>query len=334
MREYNRWGVSQISRKIRYPKFSRESKITGQTVFQTCFDGILLVNKQYEILQANPSFHRLYGTPDSPALAGLHLTEIIPSAHFGLVTSMLEYCCQAGTSSQSIEVEIFNHEKHRIPVYIWCSQPFDSFLQLYIRDISDWKAMQDNLTRTNLELGDAYWETLEGWVRALDLRDHETEDHSMRVTDMTVRLASAVGLSVETIYHMRFGAMLHDIGKMAIPDSILLKAGPLTASEWDVMKMHPIHAYNMLSKINFLKTASIIPYYHHERWDGSGYPHGLCGEEIPIEARVFAVADVWDALRSNRPYREGWPEEKVRQYIADNKGIHFDPAIVDVFLNL
>jgi PAS domain S-box-containing protein len=192
----------------------------------------------------------------------------------------------------------------------------------------------ESLQCSNEELMLAYDATIEGWSRALDLRDKETEGHSRRVTDMTVRLARAMGVDDEELVHIRRGALLHDIGKMGIPDSILLKPGDLTEEEWELMRKHPGYAFDMLSSIAFLRRALDIPYCHHERWDGSGYPRGLKGEQIPLAARIFAVADVWDALRSNRPYREAWPVERVREHLRAIAGRHLDPKIVEIFLDI
>jgi len=191
----------------------------------------------------------------------------------------------------------------------------------------------ENLQRSNIELAMAYDATIEGWSRALDLRDHETEGHTERVTEMTLRLAKAMGLKPESMVHIRRGALLHDIGKMGISDSILLKTGPLDEEKWRIMRMHPVYAYELLSPIAYLKPALDIPYCHHEKWDGSGYPRGLRGEQIPLSARIFAVVDVYDALRSDRPYRAAWPEEKVRQYIREQSGAHFDPQVVEIFMD-
>ncbi len=184
------------------------------------------------------------------------------------------------------------------------------------------------------KLTEAYDTTIEGWSRILDLRDKETEGHCERVTQMTIRLARALGYCEEDMVYVRWGALLHDIGKMGIPDSILLKPGPLNAEEWAIMQKHPGYAYEMLSPIAFLRPALDIPYCHHEKWDGSGYPNGLKGKEIPLAARLFAVVDVWDALRSDRPYRAGWPEEQVGEHLRAQKRVHFDPQIVDVFLRI
>ena len=161
----------------------------------------------------------------------------------------------------------------------------------------------ENLQSTNSELIQAYDRTLEGWVHAMDLRDKETEGHSQRVAETTVRLATRLEIRNSELEHIRRGALLHDVGKMGIPDSILLKPGPLTEDEWKIMRKHPIFALEMLSSIEYLRKSLDIPQYHHEHWNGSGYPNGLAGEDIPIAARIFCVVDVWDALTSDRPYR-------------------------------
>jgi response regulator RpfG family c-di-GMP phosphodiesterase len=191
----------------------------------------------------------------------------------------------------------------------------------------------ENLQKSNLELQQAYDATIEGWSHALDLRDKETEGHTQRVTEMSQRLARIMGLKGETLLHMRRGALLHDIGKMGVPDSILLKPSEFTREEWEIMSKHPQLAYDWLKPIAYLKEALVIPYCHHERWDGSGYPRGLKGEEIPLTARIFTVVDEWDAITSDRPYRTAWPQEKAVEYIRESSGTHFDPDIVEVFLN-
>lgn len=180
----------------------------------------------------------------------------------------------------------------------------------------------------------AYDETIEGWSRALDLRDRETEGHTQRVTELTVRLAQAMGLPPEQIVHIRRGALLHDIGKMGVPDAILFKEGSLTEEEWAIMRRHPQFAYEMLSEIDYLQPALDIPYCHHERWDGSGYPRGLKGEEIPLAARLFAVADVYDALTSDRPYRKAWSKEEALEYIRQQAGRQFDPQVAELFIKM
>jgi putative nucleotidyltransferase with HDIG domain len=192
----------------------------------------------------------------------------------------------------------------------------------------------DDLQAKNQELEEAYQATLEGWVRALDMRDKETEGHTIRVTKLTEQLAGVMGIEDADMLHIRRGALLHDIGKMAIPDGILLKPGALTAEERTLIEKHPVYAFEMLRPIKFLNPALDIPYCHHEKWDGSGYPRRLSGEDIPLAARIFAVVDVWDALVSDRPYRKGLQPADVKKKIRDDAGAHFDPQVVDAFLSL
>jgi PAS domain S-box-containing protein len=199
-------------------------------------------------------------------------------------------------------------------------------------DAIEHTALLEDLQRSNLELALAYDITLEGWSRALDLRDRETEGHTRRVTERTVALATMMGLGNGELVHIRRGALLHDIGKMGIPDAILLKPGPLTEDEWAVMRRHPVYAYELLHPIAFLRPALDIPYCHHEHWNGGGYPRGLWGEQIPRAARIFAVVDVWDALTSDRPYRRAWPETQVLGHIEALAGTVFDPQVVEIFL--
>ena len=192
----------------------------------------------------------------------------------------------------------------------------------------------DNLQRTNLELSLAYDATIEGWSHALDLRDKETEGHTLRVTEIAEQLARRMGMSDAEITHLRRGALLHDIGKMGVPDAILLKPGPLTDAELNIMRKHPQYAFEMLSSIVYLRPALDIPYCHHERWDGSGYPRGLMGEKIPFAARIFAVVDVWDALTSDRPYRQAWTQERAMEYLQAKVEVDFDPQVVEMFLQM
>jgi putative nucleotidyltransferase with HDIG domain len=189
----------------------------------------------------------------------------------------------------------------------------------------------NDLQRSNLDLALAYDATIEGWSHALDLRDKETEGHSQRVTSMTLSLARAMNVNELELIHIRRGALLHDIGKMGIPDAILLKPDSLTDEEREIMRKHPAYAFDMLSMIKYLAPAMDIPYCHHEKWDGTGYPRGLKGEEIPQAARIFSVADVYDALTSDRPYRKAWSRKKAMDYIQEQAGVYFDPAVVEAF---
>ena len=201
------------------------------------------------------------------------------------------------------------------------------------RDITERKRAEEALQLAHKQLSEAYERTIEGWVHALDLRDRETEGHTKRVTEITLKVAKQLGYTEEELLQIHRGALLHDMGKIAIPDEILQKPGPLKDAEWEKMRRHPSYAYEMLSRIEYLRPALDIPFYHHERWNGSGYPHGLSGKDIPLAARLFAIVDVWDALRSDRPYRKQLPREQVIEYLRENSGQLFDPELVDVFLN-
>ncbi|WP_254053257.1 diguanylate cyclase [Singulisphaera sp. GP187] len=224
---------------------------------------------------------------------------------------------------------------HRAPFEI--DQEWTDFLEMLANQAAiaiENVNLYEGLRRANTELTLAYDATIEGWSHALDLRDKETEGHCQRVTEMTVRLARAMGVSQDEIIQIRRGALLHDIGKMGIPDRILLKPGPLNEEEWQIMRRHPEYARDLLSRIQFLRPAIDIPYCHHEKWDGSGYPRGLAGEEIPLAARIFTVADIWDALSYDRPYRKGWPLERVIEHITLLAGTALDPSVVETFLRL
>ncbi|MBL8103027.1 MAG: response regulator [Anaerolineales bacterium] len=193
--------------------------------------------------------------------------------------------------------------------------------------------------RANLEVAhekllSAYDATIEGWSHAMDLRDKETEGHTLRVTEISEKLGRIMGVSEDELIFMRRGALLHDIGKLGVPDAILLKPDKLTDEEWEIMHQHPQYAYDMIKPIEYLRPALDIPFCHHEKWDGSGYPRGLKGKDIPLTARIFAVVDVWDALTSDRPYRSAWDKEKAREYIKEQSGKHFDPHVVEQFLKM
>ncbi len=202
------------------------------------------------------------------------------------------------------------------------------------RVVAQLEVQRQALERANRALRAFSEATLTGWSRVLDLRDHETEEHSARVTALTVRLARALGIDGEELEHIRQGAMLHDIGKIGVPDAILRKAGALAEEEWAVMRRHPELAYDLLAPIGFSRPVLDIAYYHHERWNGTGYPLGLAGEQIPLAARIFSVVDVWDALRSDRPYRRAWSQERALRYLKAHAGTLFDPEVVRVFCAL
>ena len=221
------------------------------------------------------------------------------------------------------------------------SKPFDRFelraRLLGITRLNRFRKLSEerlNLEIAHFELKAAYDATIEGWSRAMDLRDRETEGHTQRVTELTLELAKLVDIPQSELVHIRRGALLHDMGKLGIPDSILLKPDKLSHDEWELMRQHPQLAYDMLYPIEYLHPALDIPYCHHEKWDGSGYPRGLKGEQIPLCARIFAVVDVWDALTSDRPYRAALGRAEVLEYIKEQSGKHFDPKIVGLFLQV
>ena len=191
-----------------------------------------------------------------------------------------------------------------------------------------------NLEEAHEKLLSAYDATIEGWSHAMDLRDKETEGHTLRVTELSEKLGKIMGIEHEELVYMRRGSLLHDIGKLGVPDAILLKPDKLTDEEWVIMHQHPKYAYDMIQPIEYLRPALDIPYCHHEKWDGSGYPRGLKGNDIPLQARIFAIIDVWDALTSDRPYRPAWDRKKVLEYIKNQSGKHFDPHVVDQFIKM
>jgi len=203
------------------------------------------------------------------------------------------------------------------------------------RELRDLNAELENRVRARTqELADAYDATLEGWARALDLRDKETEGHTRRVAELTLKIAQKMKISDEDLEHIRRGAILHDIGKMSIPDDIFRKPDKLTDKERAIIQGHPETAYNLLAPISYLQKALDIPYCHHEKWDGTGYPRRLKGDEIPLAARIFAVADVWDAVNSNRSYKKAWSREESIAHIVEQSGAHFDPRVVNIFLGM
>jgi len=228
-------------------------------------------------------------------------------------------------------LEIF----HRSPLQT--NNEWEGFLGTLATQLAiaiDNSQMFENLQKSHMELTLSYDATIEGWAQALEMRDMETEGHSRRVVNLTQDLARTMGIDGKELVHLRRGALLHDIGKMGVPDVILQKPGKLTDEEWEIMRQHPTHAMDWLSSIDYLRPALDIPYCHHEKWDGSGYPQGLKGDEIPISARIFAIIDVYDALRSDRPYRKAWSRKKTIQHIQDQSEKHFDPSVVEKFLEM
>jgi HD-GYP domain-containing protein (c-di-GMP phosphodiesterase class II) len=215
------------------------------------------------------------------------------------------------------------------------SEPFNIFslLCLILLTLISWK-VATILDGMFSQLVEAYDTTIEGWSQALEMRSQETEGHSHRVMELTMRLVKEMKVDKSLWAHIQRGVLLHDIGKMGIPDTILCKAGPLTPAEWEQMRQHPVKAYQLLSRISYLQPAIEIPYCHHEKWDGTGYPRGLKGEEIPLEARIFSVIDVWDAMRSHRSYRDAIPENQVIEYLRTESGRSFDPQVINAFFEM
>jgi len=288
----------------------------------------------------------LYVSPACRTLLGYEPEELIgtsvtPLIHPEDANQLIELL--ATPSWDDVTTTFHYRARRKNDEYIWLETTARLFFdknsqkqefQASSRDITERKQSQEALQIAHTDLQEAYDRTIEGWVKALDLRDRETEGHTQRVTEITVKLARKLNCTDDELVHIRRGALLHDMGKMGIPDEILQKPGPLTDDEWVVMRRHPQYAYQMLSPIKYLSQALIIPYYHHERWDGSGYPHKLKGKDIPLHARFFAVVDVWDALQSDRPYRKGLPSKEIVEYLQKEAGRLFDPEIVEIFIPL
>lgn len=314
-----------------------ESEAQFRLLAENSSDMISKHDNNGTFLYVSPACRRILGY-EPEELVGSSMAPFIhpeDSRQFAALLSTPEW--------KDITVTVDYRARHKNGSYVWIETTARPFIdepsgrqefQATSRNITERKEAEEQLQRAHADLQDAYDRTIEGWVRALDLRDRETEGHTQRVTNMTEKLARALGYTNEEIVHIRRGALLHDMGKMGIPDEILQKAGPLTDDEWVIMRRHPEMAHRMLSKIQYLKEAITIPYYHHERWDGSGYPHNLKGEEIPLQARLFAVVDVWDALSSDRPYRKKMPQNEVIEYLQKESGRLFDPQVVEKFISL
>jgi len=306
-------------------------------LFRFSPEGIMIVRQNGDVSQANPAFFWMSGLDDRIlASENLNVFRLVSESDREVFASCLEMVTRNMVPSTRMEASFLRSDDTVFPAEV----AFGSFntgsnptAQILIHDISDYKLSEEHSLKTHMELEMSYTATLNGWSRALELRDRETQGHSQRVTDKSVEIALRIGISLEKIIHVRHGALLHDIGKMAIPDAVLFKPGPLTTYERHVIEQHPTYAYNLLSSIKYLEPALTIPYSHHEKWNGSGYPQGLKAENIPVEARIFSIIDVWDALTSDRPYRSAWPEEKAREYLWENRSTQFDPDLVSIFLD-
>lgn len=313
-----------------------DSEAQFRLLAENASDMIARLSLNGEMYYVSPACKTILGySPDE--LTGMNIIDLIHEKDQQSVKDMLKQ-----TANEDTSFTVTYRARSKDGNHIWLETSARAILepiskdvieiQSASRDITERKRAEEALQQAHNQLSDAYERTIEGWVRALDLRDRETEGHTQRVTEITVRVAAQLGFSEEELSHIKRGALLHDMGKIAIPDEILQKPGPLNEAEWERMRQHPQYAYDMLAPIEYLRPALDIPYYHHERWDGSGYPHGWKGEKIPLSARLFAIVDVWDALRSDRPYRKAIPREQVIDYIQENSNLFFDPKLVEHFL--
>jgi PAS domain S-box-containing protein len=304
---------------------------------------LLAENASDMISRLTTAGQMLYVSPACQTILGYTPEELIGTNSFDIIHEEERQNIKEQFIGKLSDATVTYRALHKDGSYVWLETTKTPILDLQSgsvievhsasRDITERKKAEKALQDAHENLQEAYQRTIEGWVRALDLRDRETEGHTQRVTELTIKFARTLGLfSEEELLHMRRGALLHDMGKMAIPDEILQKPGPLNEAEWEKMRQHPRYAYEMLSPISYLQPAMDIPLCHHERWNGSGYPRGLKGEEIPLSARLFAIIDVWDALCSDRPYRKPMPKPEVISYLREKSGELFEPKLVDVFL--
>ncbi len=310
-------------------------------VFEAMVEPVVLLDNKNLIVDANTSMLALLGKKSNDVIGKSAKTIFadfpIPIKQYMQVSyARAEATFIVGSINVYYELTVwplYNERKEMTGrIYISHDITAQKELERELRKLNS--ELEDRVRARTQELAEAYDTTLEGWARALELRDKETEGHSRRVTETTLKIARAINVSEEDLKHIRRGAILHDIGKMSVPDEILHKPGKLTKEERDIIKGHPDTAYKLLSPIPFLEKALDIPYSHHEKWDGTGYPRGLKENDIPLAARIFAVADVWDALGSNRPYNQAWTRSKMISYFIEESGRHFDPTIVNVFLGL
>jgi PAS domain S-box-containing protein len=315
--------------------------IARDRVFEAMVEPVVILDKKNKVVDTNSAMLALLGkTADEvigrPAKETFDAFPIPIKMYTHVSYARTEATYELGGLTIHYEMTVwplYNARKEMIG-RIYISHDITALKQLEneLRKLNT--ELEDRVRARTWELADAYDTTLEGWARTLELRDKETEGHSRRVTDTTLKIAIAMGIQDDYLEQIRRGAILHDIGKMGIPDEILHKPGALSAQERETMQLHPKIAYDLLSPIPFLRQALEIPYSHHEKWDGSGYPLGLKEHAIPMSARIFAIADVWDALSYDRPYNKAWPRQKAIKYFVEEAGKHFDPRVVNVFLGL
>ncbi len=324
-----------ITRLNRY-RILQEERTRYEKIVNLSQEGIFSLDDQFIILQANPAALFLTGMGRNEDLIGKPFLSFIPDEEREHCSILLEGMLVSNEPFLVFECSFSRPSHMPLPVELHIGKielNDQRLLQILCRDISERKLAESQLQHAYLTNQQSLEETITAWGVALEHREFERAGHTQRLIDLTVRTAKAMGFDEERLIHARRGAALHDIGKIIIPDGILLRPGILGPEESAIIRKHPIHAYEILSSIFFLLPATLIPLYHHERWDGSGYPQGLKGEDIPLEARIFAVVDVWDTLLTEKPFRRAWKETKVRSYIAQQAGTLFDPAVVEVFLN-
>jgi PAS domain S-box-containing protein len=332
-RALEQWAAR--AERTRMQEALRESESQFRLLAENASDMIARLTTNGQILYVSPACYTILGyLPEE--LIGKSSFDLLQEKDRRFIQRLFKRGSYSAT--HTVAYQALHHDGH----HVWLETSARAILdqktnciveiQTASRDITERKKAEKALQAAHNDLQEAYDRTIEGWVRALDLRDRETEGHTQRVTELTVKVAESLGFSDEELIHIRRGALLHDMGKMAIPDEILQKPGPLNETEWIKMRQHPQYAYEMLSPISYLRPALVIPFCHHERWDGSGYPRKLNGEEIPLAARLFSIVDVWDALCSDRPYRKKLPPGEVIRYLREKSGQLFDPKLVDLFL--
>jgi PAS domain S-box-containing protein len=328
--------IGTITRLNRYRRL-HEERAKFERLVKFSPDGVVILDDDGLILLANPAYIAMADISSENEAVNKPIELFIDPADGVQLHLKLAEMFSGRQDTIRFETVMRRPQGTQIPIEIHASltQWEDGqAAQLIMHDISQRKQSEQKLKKAHQELTDAYNATIEGWAQTLELRDIETAGHSRRVTEWAVKLAQLMDFKGEELNDFLRGATLHDIGKIGIPDSILMKPDRLTEAEMTLMRQHTRYAFKVLSNVGFTGPVVDIPHYHHERWDGTGYPEGLKGEEIPLSARIFAVVDVWDALSSDRPYRPAWPNSKVMAYIQEESGKHFDPAVVEAFLEL
>lgn len=290
---------------------------------------------RFAMVPDHPHIERCVCTADPIYVADSALVEWSPAEQVAVTARELVTVLYVPLLSKGVAVGVMILGSHEAPVdfegaHIDLCRTLSNEIAMAVTNAQ----LYDGVMHAKAQLESAYDATIEGWSLALEMRDEGTAGHTSRVTDLTLAVAGKMGIPAAQMPHIRRGALLHDIGKMAVPDAVLHKPGPLDDAEWELMRAHPTRAKEFLEQIEYLEPALEIPYCHHERWDGSGYPQGLSGEEIPLSARIFAIIDVLDALTSDRPYRPAWSRDAALAHIREQAGVHFDPAAVDAFFEV